>query len=164
MNEAYTERLADLIKSYDTLGFKKDLYYNYDKNMKFNVTIVYKQSSNNKHYVFYGELTVNDLDFIRRRQITGIYEKDVEVFYRQLMSMLYYKYGKLRPGLEIASVNNIVVYKGIVSDVNFRYEKDLDSAGNHDYVDEKFPSGSYSCHGGTVDYRTLNLFGEICNG
>ena len=82
MNEAYTERLADLIKSYDALGFKKDLYYNYDKNMKFNVTIVYKQSSNDKQYVLYGELTMNDLDFIRRRQITGIYEKDVEVFYR----------------------------------------------------------------------------------
>lgn len=161
MNRTLSEKAIEMIRDYDALGFKRDITYNYDKNMKFNVTIVYRQTDNDKIYTFYGELTLNDLDYIRRKQIIGIYEKDIEVFYRQLMSILYYKYGKLRPGLEVASVNNIVVYKGIASDVNFRYEKDLDSAGNHDYVDEKFQSGSYSCHGGLADYRTENLFREL---
>lgn len=158
MDAIRTEKMINLLNNYDAFGFKNSIYFDYDVNMKFNVTIVYRQSDNSRDYIFYGEYTLKDLDFIRKRQITGIYEKDVEVFYRQLMSNLYYKYGKLRPGLEIASVNNLIVYRGLISDVSFRHEKELDSAGNHNYIDDNFPSGSYSCHGGFADYRTVELF------
>ena len=41
MNENKVSRALEILKTYNALGFKRDIQYNYDKNMKFNITIVY---------------------------------------------------------------------------------------------------------------------------
>jgi len=120
--------------------------FNYNKDMEFKIYINYMQSGDSEPYIFRDILTINNLDFIRKSQLTGDYKNDLYVYYKQVMSKIYRKYGKLKPGSEVAIVNDEVLY---VNDFNpfekpFRYEKDLDSPDNLNYLDERNKPGEYS--------------------
>lgn len=120
--------------------------FNYNKDMEFKVEINYMQAGDSEPYIFQDILTINNLDFIRKSQLTGDYKNDLYVYYKQVMSKIYRKYGKLKPGSEVAKVNDEILY---VNDFNpfekpFRYEKDLDSPDNLNYLDERNKPGVYS--------------------
>lgn len=154
MVDSQRERARLLLLEYDAKGFKRDLAFDYDKSTEFEVIMHYKQSGDNEAYSFYNKYTLDDLDFIRRRLISGVYRLDCEVFYKQLMSEIYHKLGKLRQGLEIVLVNGQVLYEvdedswfntlnsGSTQE-NFRYEKILDSPKNNEYLDETLLPGRY---------------------
>lgn len=154
LTEERINKRIENIRLYDAYGFKRDISFEYDKNTSFEVFIYYRQAGDSGLYCFYDKLYLKDLDYIRKHQISGIYKLDCEVFYKQVMSKILYKYGKLRQGLELVIVNKSVLYEvdkdKIFVDVlddyskNFRYEKDLDSFKNHDYLDEVIPFGNYS--------------------
>lgn len=122
-----------------------NINFDYDPNSEFNVFIEYKQV-NGKTYKFFANYNLNDLDTTRRMLITGKYLKDLEVFYKQMMSDIYHDYGKLRKGFEYVTVNHHVIYNNLSgwnNSSNFRYEKMLDSYNDEDYIDEDYDSGTY---------------------
>ena len=140
LTEERINKIKEDIRLYDAYGFKRDINFEYDKNTSFEVFIYYRQTGDSGLYCFYDRLCLKDLDYIRKHQISGIYRNDCEVFYKQVMSKILYRYGKLKQGLELV----IVVDVSDDYSKNFRYEKELDSFKNHDYLDEVIPFGNYS--------------------
>lgn len=117
--------------------YKKSFEYPIDT--VFSVYMEYTQVNGNV-YKFYGNYTLKDLDYYRTCLITGEYEKDLKVFYKQLMSDIFRDYGKLRKGYELVKVNDIIIYDNTYKLDNFRFEKTLDSDRDEDYIDDCYES------------------------
>ena len=51
-----------------------NIHFNYDTNIKFKVFIYYRQTEGitDGLYIFYGECTLNDFDYIRAQRVNGI--------------------------------------------------------------------------------------------
>lgn len=116
--------------------------FEYPIDTTFSVYMEYTQV-NGSVYKFYGDYTLKDLDYYRSCLITGEYEKDLKVFYKQLMSDIFRDYGKLRKGYELVKVNDTIIYDNTYKLDNFRFEKTLDSDRDEDYIDNHYESGMY---------------------
>lgn len=117
-------------------------YFEYPVDTVFSVCMKYTQIDG-EEYKFFGDYTLKDLDIYRIHLITGEYEKDLKVFYKQLMSDIFKNYGKLRKGYELVKVNDTVIYDNTYKLDNFRFEKILDSDRDGDYLDVRYKPGMY---------------------